>query len=467
MARKLYAIFITCLLFINYSFSTEVDWQSSVERIRSKIVLIEYFEQLNSPEAIVEKGKIKKYLTGIMVDKNGLVMTSSSIFRANLEFSNAPAFFNPYSIPTDIRVKTTEGQYIPAEFVGKDDDKKIAFIRLKQKNPTSPIAFSLKNSLKLGTRLLIIQHLPQQYRHELMVNERIVNAVIPKPQLKYLCENNTRSLSGFGIVLDETQKAIGITQPSGGSAGGDYDYHDYQSQQPAEIIPFANFQKLIKNPPVYKQKETSRKKWLGIYMQAFPRKMARYFGNDSLHGVLVNTVFDESPAEAAGIQRGDIIVSIKDNLLFSEKDDDLSVFRKLIREQEDEQVIFKIYRDGKIQTVQVTLGETPISSYLADEYSHPEIGFSVKELTQDIILAKQLDFDTQGVWVSKVERASWADVAGLRVSDLIIKMNDFEIQNLADVENSIEKIEQNQPDYVSLFIQRRTDTRFLFIKTNF
>ena len=95
------------------------------------------------------------------------------------------------------------------------------------------------------------------------------------------------------------------------------------------------------------------------------------------------------------------------------------------------------------------------------------MGFNVKELTQDIILAKQLNFDTQGVWVSKVERAGWADVAGLRVGDLIIKMNEKIVNSLETIKKRFVNIGEEKPEYVSLFIKRQSDTEFLFIKTNY
>ena len=117
--------------------------------------------------------------------------------------------------------------------------------------------------------------------------------------------------------------------------------------------------------------------------------------------------------------------------------------------------------------VKVQLGDTPISQYLADEVSNSLLGMSVKELTQDIILAKQLDWETEGVWVSRVERAGWADVSGLQIGDLILKINSQKISGLDDIKQIFDSIETEKPEYLSLFIQRGTDTQFLFIKTNF
>ncbi|HES59726.1 MAG TPA: PDZ domain-containing protein, partial [Caldithrix sp.] len=168
-----------------------------------------------------------------------------------------------------------------------------------------------------------------------------------------------------------------------------------------------------------------------------------------------------------GLLAGDIITAIDNVEVAAEKDSDLEEFRKLIREQKDSNVIFKVFRDTKLFDVKVELGATPISQYLADEVSNETLGLSVKELTQDIILAKQLDWEMEGVWVSKVERAGWVDVAGLSVGDLVLQINDKSVSNLDSVNECFQKIENEKPDYVSFFIKRDSGTQYLFVKTNF
>ena len=444
-----------------------IDWSDAIKDNRDKVVVIEYYEQLNSVETIVDKGRVKRYLTGIIVDDSGLILTSSSIFKPNLEFSTPQSFYNSYQLPSDIRVKMADGRYIPAQFVGKDDDKRLAFIRLKTKEKIEPVEFSAKHNLQLGSPVLIIQHLPNRYDSELMVSKRMINAVLKQPFPRFLCENNISSLSDFGLVLNAKQEPVAIIRSSGYNSVPSFGFDDGNGYEPMEIIPYEQFKELIKNPPVFKKKETKRKKWLGIYMQPFTRKMAAYFGQDSLSGILINTIFDKSPAQKAGLQIGDVLTRLDGRPLKAEEDKDLEEFRRIVREHESDKIVFTVFRNGRFLDISVTLGEAPISSYLADELSNALLGFSAKELTQDIIIAKQLEYDTEGVWVSKVERAGWADVAGLQVGDLLLKINEKKISALSDLKTCFEKIERDKPEYISLFIKRGSETRFLFLKTNF
>lgn len=459
--------FICIGIAVLFTQNVQADWDQAVNKIKDKLVIIEYFEQIISSEAIVEKERVKKQITGIIVDDSGLVMTSSSIFKANLEFNSAVSLFDQSTKPSDIRVKFGDGKSVPAEFVGKDDDKELAFIRLNKMEGIKPVSFSKKPKLHLGSGILIIQHLPEDFDYEIVVYPRRINSIVKKPQKKYICENNLKALSHFGLVLNEDGEAVGILNSEENIPEMSFDVPEYDLNQPIEIVLYETFSDLIANPPLYKEKDTARKKWLGIYMQPFDRKMAAYFHNEQLKGILVNTVISESPAEKAGLKVGDIITSIDKVDVAAEKDSDLETFRKLIREEKDSGVVFKVFRDHHFIDVKVELGATPISQYLADEVSNETLGLSVKELTQDIILAKQLDWETEGVWVSKVERASWVDVAGLTVGDLILKINDKPVTNLEDIKKSFQNIEKDKPGYLSLFIKRNSGTQYLFVKTNF
>jgi len=470
MRKPFFLICFALTFLLSPAWSGEINWQKTVDKIRNQIVLIEYYEQYESSGALVEKGRTKRYLTGLLVDNAGLIITSSDIFRASLEFSPVSAFYNDAVAPMEIRVKWDDEEYKPAEFIGKDDDLGLAFIRLKDAPNLPFLKFENRHNLEIGSRLLLIQHLPQGYGSELMINERRVNAVTSKPQQKFFCELNVKALALFGLVLNEKGQAIGLLQPPSISDGEGSRLsidQGYDMASSAEIIPFTSFADLIKNPPLYREKDTARKKWLGIYMQPFTRAMSTYYGYDGLKGVLVNTVLKDSPAEKAGLQIGDIITAINGREIEAEKDNHLELFRKLIREQKDALVQFSVFRKGLKLNLQVKLDDTPISQFLAEEVSDETLGFSLKELTQDIIMVKQLEPDEEGVWVSKVETAGWADVAGLAIGDLLLRINDQPVTSLEGVRDALREIREEKPAYVSLFVKRSGGTGFLFIKTNF
>ncbi len=463
MTDKKWIATVLFLIAVNLVSSPAASWQTAVDRVSNSVGLIEFFQQVPSAQALEEKSRFKRRLTGILVDKTGLMITSSSLFSAELEFSTS-SIHSMARLPEDITVRFPERDPIPATFIGKDDDMGLAFIRLENTEGLVPVTFQKPGSLGPGERVLIVQHLGNDYNYEPFILERTINAVIEIPHRVYLCENQLNTITDFGFVMNTEGLGLGVIQSSGKNR---IPVRAMLEPQMAEIHPFVSIETLINKPPVFREKETDRKKWLGINMQPFTREMAGYYNAPELKGVLVNTILEDSPAERAGFRVGDVITSINGTPVEAEEFTDLELFRNLIRDQKDDRVLFQIFRNNAVQPLSVELADTPIGQFLAEEVTTTALGFSVKELTKDIILAKQLNFDTEGVWVSRVEQAGWADIAGLSVGDLILKANNRAISELDDIRGFFDETDRNKPDYVSLFIRRGTETRFLFIKTNF
>jgi serine protease Do len=94
--------------------------------------------------------------------------------------------------------------------------------------------------------------------------------------------------------------------------------------------------------------------WLGIGIQELDTKVRGKLDIDSdIEGILITEIYDDSPAQEAGLEKHDIIVSIN-----GEKGKDLSHFVKLIKAKDPgADVEVQVYRDGKMKTVNATLGK--------------------------------------------------------------------------------------------------------------
>ena len=121
-------------------------------------------------------------------------------------------------------------------------------------------------------------------------------------------------------------------------------------------------------------------------------------------------------------------------------------------------------RDKKLKTFTIPLESAPKSRFLAKEYSNGHLGIGVKELTQDYIISNDLDFNTEGVWVSRIEDAGAASLGGIDINDLILRINESEINGLKDFEKSAKDIHKSGEEYIQIFLNRRSKTRFVFIK---
>ena len=93
--------------------------------------------------------------------------------------------------------------------------------------------------------------------------------------------------------------------------------------------------------------------YLGVNWQNINPSIARRYRLGTEWGAYVTQVFSGSPAAQAGIQRGDIILSLGEYAL----GEDISYLNTLFHYQPGEQVDIGVLRENEEITVSVTLGE--------------------------------------------------------------------------------------------------------------
>ncbi len=449
----------------------QAQWPDNINKLKQSICLVEYFQAQSEYRDIKDEARLKHKITGILVGSSGLVITSDMIYPVNLDIvAGNNTFSNLQKPPEDITVSFSREKKIKAHFVGKDEELRLAFIQVDELTALpAPITFTAGQPYGPGDPLYLIQHLDGRYDNEIFISPGFINGILDHSQQKLLSGITVNPLSPGGLVIDKKGRAIGIISRSSFSTRIDENFESADllvENEIAEILPARYFIPLIENPPqLVTQKEGGGKSWLGIQMQVLTKDMADYWNLPDIHGVIVSSIVPLSPAEKAKLRLGDIITAIGD---FQIKSDDKKVIeagRHYIRSLPEGEVNLQIIRDHQPMSVKVQLESTPKSRYLADEFFDENLGLRVKELTQDLFINNNLDFDTEGVWVSRVEEAGAASLAGLEVDDLILSIDDLKIKSLADFREIVQKLKQQQPDYIQVFIQREQITQYVFIKT--
>lgn len=206
--------------------------------------------------------------------------------------------------------------------------------------------------------------------------------------------------------------------------------------------------------------------WLGVSIQEITPELAAQFGLKSPSGALVTDVIEDSPAEKAGLRRGDVILDLNGKPI-----EKLSQLRLLVASTEvGSKVKVRLQRDGKNITVTVTLGELPEDPTVLgsrgdevpeDTYDNALSGLSVGTIDAETSTRFQLEPNTQGVVILDIKLGSTASRAGLTPGDVIIEIHREEIQNLADYRRIARTIEAG--DKILLLISRRGQTLFVGI----
>lgn len=200
-----------------------------------------------------------------------------------------------------------------------------------------------------------------------------------------------------------------------------------------------------------------RRGYLGVSIGEVNAQVAQEVGLDEIKGVYVNDVRRGSAADRAGLQGGDIVVSV-----MGEPVDARNKLQSLIaRKRPGDVVSVTVWREGVERDFDVQLmgKDTPVyQEWLSDLRSSPGSGSTpsleppdderqpeseeaaVTELDEwavglrSLQSEEQSDFEVEaGVYVAYVENGGQADAAGLPRDVVITHLNETQVESPADV----------------------------------
>jgi serine protease Do len=187
--------------------------------------------------------------------------------------------------------------------------------------------------------------------------------------------------------------------------------------------------------------------WLGVSIQPVTADLAKQFDLKEEKGVLVGDVTEDSPAERAGIKRGDVIAEYNGTPI-----SDPAMLRNLVAgTAPDTEVTVKLLREGKAQTVKVTIGELPASlQKISKEYDNLLKGAQVQDLTPEIRKEMNIPKHVNGVIVANIEEGS--AVTGLLTrGDVLLQVNKKKIGSLKDYEKEVSAIKTGEDILLLIF----------------
>jgi len=198
--------------------------------------------------------------------------------------------------------------------------------------------------------------------------------------------------------------------------------------------------------------------WMGVSIQNLTEELAKSLGIKETEGALVSGIEKGSPADKAGLKRGDLVVQL-DN----KKVADSTGLRNMVSAiAPGTKVNIKVVREGKEQTIAMTLGEYKEKKVVKkSEYNNVLKGVTVQELTPALQDKLNLPDNLTGVVITDI--ASNSPAQGLlQPGDVIQEVNRQPIQSAQDYEQTVSKIVNS--DAVLLLIYREGGSIYLTIK---
>ncbi|MBX3358379.1 MAG: PDZ domain-containing protein [Phycisphaeraceae bacterium] len=402
-----------------------------------------------------------------------------------------------------IRLFTADGQELAATFSGSLKDWGAIVATLGA--PTAgAVTFSTAPIRQIEDRLLIksevavkgetrIEHLWRDRIDGFFTGHR--GDVFPnmsgsrESMSSYYGRGDTNPALNFLYTLDGSLVGVPMERRERVAADDQYSRgYSLGSSLPTLIVPAAQVTAVLDagsasidqdNRPLSEEQE-KRLAWLGIEMQGMDPELARANGvteqtNGGRSGGMVTFVYEGSPAAAAGIEVGTILlrlhiegqpkpleVSVTENPLGAMGDQFWQYLDRVPEEYFDSMpqpwgnaetpltraltdigfgtpFTADVFRDGKVEQVGFTVTEGPSYYGSAARIKSEELGLSARDLTYEVRRYFQIKPDEPGVIVAKVEGGTKAAVAGIKPYEIIRSINDEPIRNVGDLEAAIKK----------------------------
>ena len=200
--------------------------------------------------------------------------------------------------------------------------------------------------------------------------------------------------------------------------------------------------------------------WLGVYIQPLTKEFAENYGVVEENGAIVSDVMDDSPAAKAGLERGDVILTVGGDKVKNSQD----FVSKIRNRLAGDKVSLGVVRNRKNITVDVLLGEMPgnegvITSGTDGAKMLRGLGIEVTPVTAEIQKTNKLR-NTDGLVVTSVENGSVAQRSGLREGDILLEVNGARLADPKD----LEKMAPGKGNSTVLLVWREGRTFFVSIR---
>jgi serine protease Do len=372
-----------------------------------------------------ERQQVQRSLgSGVIVDPSGIVLTNAHVVER----------------ATEIEVSTADGKKHKAKLAGVDKKTDLAVLKLQGGGPYPAANLGDSDAVRVGDWVLAIG---SPFGLQKTVTAGIISAKgrsIGQGPFDDFLQTDAAINPGNsgGPLVNMSGEVVGINSAilsrTGGNVGIGFS------------IP-VNMAKRIYTELAAKGKVT--RGWLGVSIQPLTPELAKSFGLKEPNGVLISDVMQQSPAAAAGIASGDVIIEFD-----RKKVDSPQELQKAVAATTPGRAVpLKVWREKGEKMLEIKIGETPDETVALKPTNKGKslLGLDVRPITPE--LARQLNLRTpDGVIVFSVDEDSAASEAGLQRGDVIREVNRQKVRGIPDFEKATKDVKDG--DRVTVLLQR-------------
>ena len=388
--------------------------------------------------------KVQSLGSGFLISPDGIVVTNNHVIED----------------ADEITVNFPDGLSLTATVIGTDPQTDIALLKLDHDKPLPFVSFGDSDVSRVGDWVLAIGN-PFGFAGSvsagiISARNRDINAGRYDDFIQTDAAIN-RGNSG-GPLFNMDGEVIGvntaIVSPTGGSIGIGFS------------VPSNLAKKIVEQLQSF---GVTRRGWLGVRIQTVNAELAEALGMDKPMGALVAEVTPGGPAEASGVEAGDVIVK------FDGKDvDEMRDLPRLVADTAvDSAVRVVVFRKGKTQTLKVTIGLLDEGALAQPAATTPEpeeapavtnleaVGMSLRPLSSAARKEFGIADDISGVLVSEIAPDGSAAEKGIQPGDVIVEVGQEPVTAPAEVEARVKEAASAGRKSVLFLIESQGDLRFV------
>ena len=373
--------------------------------------------------------------SGVIVDRDGTVLTNNHV----VEHAER------------VRVTLADGRAFEAEVVGADPQSDIAVLRIDDPpDDLTPLPFGDSDDLRLGSTVLAIGNpfgVGQTVTMGIVSAKGRANVGIVEYEDFIQTDAAINPGNSGGALVNTAGELVGINTAILSRTGG---YQGIGFAIPSNMAGRI-LSSLVDHGKVVRG-------WLGVMIQDLtPELITALDLPGETRGALIADVVAESPAEAGGLEAGDVVIRMGDDAI----DSSSKLRNRVAISPAGEKVDFQVLREGRKKKLSVRRGERDskkLSQGRGEESGPASLGgLSLAPLTAD--LARRFGFadGSDGLVVTGVEPGSLAERSGFRPGDRIVEIRREPVDSVDEFQERYEDADGG----IAVLVQRGDGRLFL------
>jgi serine protease Do len=371
--------------------------------------------------------------SGMIIDSQGHILTNNHVVAG----------------ATTIKVLLSNGDEYPAKVVGTDPKTDLAVIQINPGKQLPHITFGDSDKVQVGQWVVAIgqpRGLSDTVTQGIISAKHRTGVMNPSSYQDYLQTDaaiNPGNSGGPLLTLDG--KVIGVNSAIVSESGG---FEGIGFAIPSDMAVYVTNQ-LIAHGKV-------ERGWLGVSIQELTPEMAKKFGLSTPRGALVADVVKGSPADKAGMKRGDVVLSYRGNPV-----PDAGMLRNDVALTPiGTEAKLTVWRDGAERQITVRIGSQEEAMKIMATSAEKRLGVTVRPLTAKERESYGLEPD-EGVAISSVDPKGVLGQAGFEVNDVILEINDIPVEGVDSFVDLVNALPHNQKVKFKALDHRSGETGYL------